>query len=68
MVLGGVFFNNFTQNSSSFVFFAVFFRGWGWICFQGRGVHVRSWQVVLQPADEFENHAQVPELQRRLPS
>jgi len=29
MMLGGVFFKNFTQNSSSFVFFAVFFRGAG---------------------------------------
>ncbi len=67
MVLGGVFFKSFTQNSSSFVFFAVFFRGAGGrILFFARGVHVRCRRVVLQSADEFENHAQVPALQRRV--
>jgi hypothetical protein len=50
MVLGGVFFKNFTQNSSSFVFFTIFFRGaGGWICFRGRGVQVRNRRVFLSP-------------------
>jgi hypothetical protein len=50
MVLGGVFFKNFTQ----ILFFLRLLRrllpgGWGEIFFLGRGVHLRRQRVVLSP-------------------
>jgi hypothetical protein len=68
MVLGG----RLLQELHSKLFFLRLLRRLlpgcgGWIYCHGRGVHVRSRRVLLSPADEFENHAQVPALQRRLP-
>jgi hypothetical protein len=63
MVLGGVFFKNFTQNSTSFVFFGVFFA----VFFRGQGLDLLPWArracaesagSLLSPVDELENHAQ----------
>jgi hypothetical protein len=46
----GVFFKSFIQNSSSFVFFVVFFQGVGsGILFFERSVHVQVWRLVLRP-------------------
>ena len=68
MMLAGVFFESFTQNSSSCVFFAGFLPGVRGPDFLPRkSVHGRFRQFVLKRADELQIHLQVPALQRRAP-